>query len=234
MSLTQEDKNTFTAIKNFVNATSELYDTYGDLSLYNHLLNRTKITKEVPVGYHIRAFETFCRDNKDAILNRKEDDLKETCIHYKKDESKVHFDVKKVFEIASDDNKETKEQVHQAFTEMKGDDDDEDDLFTNIFNQVSETKETDMSQMMPAIMQIVTSQFSGAKKHDTKKLIKSAKKALDKLGDKIDSDGGNNAQIKPMLEMIRGLLNDLDAGRPLDLTSLMPMMTMLMSNINME
>ena len=83
MSLTQEDKNTFTAIKNFVNATSELYDTYGDLSLYNHLLNRTKITKEVPVGYHIRAFETFCRDNKDAILNRKEDDLKETCIHYK-------------------------------------------------------------------------------------------------------------------------------------------------------
>ena len=100
----------FKAITNFVNELGEVFSKqYKPLRLYQHLLNKTQVGHETAIMKHIDAFREFCVENRDAILNRKVEDVKSHIIRYSK---KVYINIPFVFGLAEDDN-DTKDVIWQ-------------------------------------------------------------------------------------------------------------------------
>lgn len=84
----------------------DLADLYGkqqhSLMLYKHLLDKTKITHKDAIRKHIHSFRDFLKKNKDAILEKKVELLKENDIVYSQ---KVKIQMDEIFKLADDDSK---------------------------------------------------------------------------------------------------------------------------------
>lgn len=93
----------FSHINDFV---CDLADNFGkkqhSLMLYKHLLNKTKITHKDAMRKHINCFRVFLKSNKDSIMEKKIELLKEKSIMYSQ---KVKIQIDEIFEIADDESK---------------------------------------------------------------------------------------------------------------------------------
>lgn len=69
---------TFKAISNFVIDLSSVYENkYRALELYNHLISKTTIAHDKPIQKHVDAFRKFCVKNRNAILDKKYDEIED-------------------------------------------------------------------------------------------------------------------------------------------------------------
>jgi len=93
----------FSHINDFV---CDLADLYGknqhSLMLYKHLLDKTKITHKDAIRKHISNFRDFLKKNKDAIMEKKPELLKQNDIVYSQ---KVKIQMDAIFKIADEDSK---------------------------------------------------------------------------------------------------------------------------------
>lgn len=93
----------FSHICNFVCDLSDLYgNKQHSLMLYKHLLDKTKITHKDAIRKHINSFRDFLKKNKDAIVEKKTELLKENDIVYSQ---KVKIQMDEIFKIADEDSK---------------------------------------------------------------------------------------------------------------------------------
>ena len=92
----------FSHINDFV---CDLADLYGknqhSLMLYKHLLDKTKITHKDAIRKHISNFRDFLKKNKDAIIEKKPELLKQNDIFFESSESEDFEFIKKLFDIKS-------------------------------------------------------------------------------------------------------------------------------------
>jgi hypothetical protein len=62
---------TFKAICTFVNDLSEIFSNENhSLKLYDRLIKKTTLSHDKAISKHIQAFKIFCKENRDAILNK--------------------------------------------------------------------------------------------------------------------------------------------------------------------
>jgi hypothetical protein len=84
----------------------DLSDLYGkkqySLNLYKHLLDKTKITHKDAIRKHINIFREFLNKNKNAIMEKKSELLKQNDIVYSQ---KVKIQMDEIFNISDDDSK---------------------------------------------------------------------------------------------------------------------------------
>ena len=89
----------FKAICNFINdLESEFGDKLKSLKLYKRLINHTQISHETAIKKHNSLFSNFCRVNRDAIYNKKHEELKDTKIEYSE---RIYLDVGTIFNLAN-------------------------------------------------------------------------------------------------------------------------------------
>jgi len=94
---------TFSHICDFVCDLSDLYGKQQhSLMLYKHLVDKTKITHKDAIRKHINSFREFLKRNKEAILEKKSDLLKEKDIVYSQ---KVKIQMGEIFKIADEESK---------------------------------------------------------------------------------------------------------------------------------
>lgn len=100
----------FDIIADFV---KELNDLFGEkerpLRLYSHLIEKTAIRNTQPIRKHIKAFQSFCSDNQDAIMAKDVGQIKVGKIVYS---TKVFLDMDKIFALA---DKQSRGVIWQYF-----------------------------------------------------------------------------------------------------------------------
>lgn len=106
---------TFNAISKFV---SELGDLYGSkktqrpLSLYKRLLKKTTIFNEKPIQKHIKAFRSFCVENREIIQTKDSDNLVKNTIKYSET---AYIDMRAVFDLVdNEDDKNESKQIKES------------------------------------------------------------------------------------------------------------------------
>ena len=259
MVLTKEQTISFSVIKRFVQDISQAHPEYRELKVYNHLLEKTNPSKTAPVCLHIEAFKSFCVENVDAILENAESKITDKDIRYKPENSQIHFNLKKVFEMATSENKkiiwrhllillknvipETKERVQDVMKQQQeeskevvvsdgGDslDDELLKLFTEIKN--NEGKVDNPLTLVSTILPKITEKLTNNK--DPRAFSRSIRNILNMFASNINDNG--NEQVRSLLGMLDKILSDMDEGKQPDLSQLMPMvmpmMMQFMSNMN--
>ena len=94
---------TFSHICDFVFDLANLYGkNQHSLMLYKHLLDKTKITHKDAIRKHISSFRDFLKKNKDAIMEKKPELLKEKDIVYSQ---KVKIQMDEIFKMADNEAK---------------------------------------------------------------------------------------------------------------------------------
>ena len=93
----------FNAISKFI---KELNTHFGNkqksLQLYSRLIEKTTIIHDEPIKKHIKAFKTFCIDNRDAITNTDYKLIVSDKISYSE---RVYLNIKQIFNIADTDER---------------------------------------------------------------------------------------------------------------------------------
>ena len=85
----------FKAITNFVTCLNDCFGTkQKSLQLYCRLISKTTISDEIPIKRHIDAFNKFCAENKNAIIEKKKDNLTDSKISYNE---KVYINMEHIF-----------------------------------------------------------------------------------------------------------------------------------------
>jgi len=88
----------FNVLSTFVVDLSEIFaEKHRPLKLYQHLLEKTSKEHQLVVKKHVSAFQVFCDNNKDSILNRKK--LINPVISYSE---RVYIDMNEIFNINDD------------------------------------------------------------------------------------------------------------------------------------
>jgi hypothetical protein len=91
----------FKAISNFTTELGELYSKHQrSLKLYNRLINKTTITHDNSIKKHIDAFRNFCVINRDAIMTKQVENIKESKISYSQ---RVFIDIVNIFKLSDSD-----------------------------------------------------------------------------------------------------------------------------------
>jgi hypothetical protein len=94
----------FKAISDFVNAISEEYGKkIKGLKLYARLLKKTTFSHENAINKHVSLFTEFCVRNRDAILSRNQNNIKEEVIKYS---DVVYLNMKNIFNICNSQDKD--------------------------------------------------------------------------------------------------------------------------------
>lgn len=241
----------FNAIKSFINDTTLTCDKYKPLKMYNQLINHTNINHTVPVQKHITAFTEFCKNNKDAILAQKVEELKDAKIAYS---PKVFIDMNMILSLSSTADvpaiwkhllfimaivcptlgaKEVlKAVLLGAEPDAKNDDDDKEDdtVLEQLLEQAMNGGESaNPLLMMDSIKTIVTREMASGN-INPKKLMRGGRKMLDKMlkdmEDKPDAD-----QARGMINMLIGVLSNMESGQAPDLSGLMGMLMQMMGGM---
>ena len=152
--------NLFKTINGFV---TSLNDCFGQkqrtLQLYARLISKTTIADEIPIQRHIAAFQTFCKENKDAILEKNHKKLVLSKISYNE---KVYINLEIIFTSATKQEREViwkhilaiyalidpqsraKELLRDVMNkDNAGGGGKEEDFLTNIFDKVGSNIEPD-------------------------------------------------------------------------------------------
>jgi len=102
---------TFNCISKFV---GELSDLYGkkqkSLAYYKRLLDKTTINNVEPIKKHIKAFKTFCVDNRGIIHAKDSEKMKESSSNIIMYSNLVSIDMGHIFRLIS--KEETKEEIN--------------------------------------------------------------------------------------------------------------------------
>ena len=102
---------TFNCISKFV---GELSDLYGkkqkSLAYYKRLLDKTTISNVEPIKKHIKAFKTFCVDNRDIIHSKDSEKIKESSSNIIMYSNLVCIDMGHIFRLIS--KEETTEEIN--------------------------------------------------------------------------------------------------------------------------
>jgi len=94
----------FKVLSTFVVDLSEIFEEkHRPLKLYHHLIDKTNKEHELVIKKHITAFETFCKNNQESILNKNKN-LQNPIISYSK---RVYIDMSEIFNINDDKTTET-------------------------------------------------------------------------------------------------------------------------------
>lgn len=92
----------YKVLSTFVVDLSEIFaEKHRPLKLYQHLIEKTSNEHELVIKKHVAAFQTFCENNKDSILNK--DKLVNPVISYSE---RVYIDINEIFDINDDENTE--------------------------------------------------------------------------------------------------------------------------------
>lgn len=92
----------YKVLSTFVVDLSEIFaEKHRPLKFYQHLIEKTSNEHELVIKKHVTAFQTFCENNKDSILNR--DKLVNPVISYS---DRVYIDINEIFDINDDKNTE--------------------------------------------------------------------------------------------------------------------------------
>lgn len=106
MSLTTLEVKAFQAIQDFCKGLVEIFPKrQHSLELYTRLVSNTSLDKEEFIRKHLNLFTEFCRENRQALLNKDLLNLASYQIIYNK-ERNIFINLKYLIDIASKDNKE--------------------------------------------------------------------------------------------------------------------------------
>lgn len=159
---------TFKAICTFVNDLSEIFASENhSLKLYDRLIKKTTMTHDKAISKHISAFKTYCKANREAILNKDITKIKNNLIQYS---SRVYIDMSSIFRSADKDTidiiwnhfltisafvdpaSKAKEILKKNSTNTK-----ETDFLSNIINQVEDKIDPNSSNPLQAVSSILSS-----------------------------------------------------------------------------
>jgi len=159
---------TFKAICTFVNDLSEIFSNENhSLKLYDRLIKKTTLSHDKAISKHISAFKTFCKANREAILNKDLSKIKNNLIQYS---SRVYIDMASIFRIADKDTidiiwnhfltisafvdpaSKAKEILKKNSTNSK-----ESDFLSNIINQVEDKIDPNSTNPLQAVSSILNS-----------------------------------------------------------------------------
>jgi hypothetical protein len=159
---------TFKAICTFVNDLSEIFGNENhSLKLYDRLIKKTTLSHDKAINKHISAFKSFCKVNREAILNKDITKIKKNLIEYS---SRVYIDMASIFRSADKDTidiiwnhfltisafvdpaSKAKEILKKNSTNTK-----ETDFLSNIINQVEDKIDPNSSNPLQAVSSILSS-----------------------------------------------------------------------------
>jgi len=99
----------FKAISDFVNELDETFpdEKFHSIKLYKRLLEKTTIVHTKPIENHVKAVKIFCKKNRNAIVNKDQNNLQLKKIIYSK---RVFIDIQQLLESS---DKETQHVIWQ-------------------------------------------------------------------------------------------------------------------------
>ena len=241
----------FKAICNFTNDLGEVFSKkHRPLKLYVHLINKTTISHNKPIQKHVEAFKLFCVDNRNAIFEKKTENLVRTTISYSET---VYIDIKYIFSIADSECTDIiwqhlltisalvdpESNAKDILKEEKLNTKSESDFLADVISKVENNVDTNANPMeaITSIMQsgIFTDLVSGMGKGiengslDLGKLMGSAQQMISKLSDEAGDHQGGEQATNMINTMMSNMSNSEQGGVP-DISALLgPMMANMMS-----
>jgi len=209
------DEKTALAFNTICNFIRDVNASFGNkqkaLMLYGHLIEKTGLIHIEPVKKHIQIFQSFVKENEEAILNRKRGQLKTKKLVYSE---RVWIDLGAIFQIA--DREEESVMWNHLLT------------ISAILNPEGQAKQVlkDLKNK-PAASAGMEDNF--------------LKNIMDKIGDQIQSTDGQDVNPMQMIGnmMSSGVFNDIFQGLSsgmsdgnMDIGKMMSSMQGMMSNLN--
>ena len=104
--ISETEFKSFTCIVDFVQQLKEVLcvdKKHHEITLYNHLLHKVKITNKQNIRRHISLFSDFCARNQNAILNKDSTLITFSTIKYSE---KIYIDLGSILKTIDEENKE--------------------------------------------------------------------------------------------------------------------------------
>ena len=94
---------TFKAISNFTSCLNEVFGSNNRaLKLYAHLISKTTLAHDVPIQKHVNIVREFCVNNREAILSKDNNKIKEEITY----SQRVYIDIKNIIKESDSDTEE--------------------------------------------------------------------------------------------------------------------------------
>lgn len=247
ISISNNNLIAFKTLSNFIIELGEMFSSkQRSLKLYCRLINKTKFTHDKSIQKHIDSFRNFCLVNRDAILNKKIEQLTLRRINYS---DRVYIDIVDIFKLADNETKnviwehllcisgildptgKVKEIIKENLQNGKLGEK-ESNFLTEIVNKVESNIDPNITNPMEAVSSIMKSGvlndvLSGLNSGlgngdiDISKLLSGFSNMMGQM------NGGDGTQVNPM-EMISSMMGGGGGGGE----GLNQLMSQMMSGLN--